>query len=159
MDQFSTLVEVDEGNENEFWLKVKKLHPFGKVNPPAKHGDAGHDVYATKTITLEPQERYNMPLGVAIEFPWFLVCLVHDKSGIAKNTGLVNVGGVIDSGYRGEIHAQVVNSSNKTVIIQEGHKIAQLVFVPYFIASKIVEEQELSTTDRGDAGFGSTGVK
>ena len=140
-----------------FYLKVKKLKDSAKINEPAKLGDAGYDVFATECIELKPHERYNMPLGIAIEIPTGWVCLVNQKSGIAKNLGIDTIGNVIDSNYRGEIHAQIVNTSNETITVEKDKKIAQLVFVQHGTTS-IEYVDELSKTERGDTGFGSTGL-
>jgi len=141
----------------KFYLKVKKLREEGKINNPAKNGDAGYDVFAMEDITLNPHERYNMPLGIAIEIPIGWVCIVQQKSGLAKQFGIDTIGNVIDSNYRGEIHAQIVNTSNEEIMIEKNKKIAQLIFVPHG-NSEINYVDELSETERGDSGFGSTGL-
>lgn len=142
----------------EFSLKVKKLNEDSKINEPAKDSDAGYDVFATKDIILRPQERYNMPLGIALEFPDDYFCQVNQKSGLSQKFGIDTIGNVIDAGYRGEIHAIVVNTSNETINIEKGQKIAQLVFIP-FVKSNIKFVNELTETERGSDGFGSTGNK
>lgn len=142
----------------EFSLKVKKLNEDSKINEPAKDSDAGYDVFATKDIILRPQERYNMPLGIALEFPDDYFCQVNQKSGLSQKFGIDTIGNVIDAGYRGEIHAIVVNTSNETINIEKGQKIAQLVFIP-FVKSNIEFVNELTETERGSDGFGSTGNK
>jgi dUTP pyrophosphatase len=142
----------------EFYLKVKKLSSDSKIDIPAKKGDAGLDCYAAETITLLPHERYTMPLGICIEFPIGYVCQVNQKSGIAKNLGIDTMGNIIDSEYRGEIHATIVNTSNTKVLIHKGHKICQLIFLKCFLPNKIQYVDTLSETDRGSKGFGSTGV-
>ncbi|MCF7795965.1 dUTP diphosphatase [Patescibacteria group bacterium] len=138
-------------------LKVKIINKkYGKINKPAKHGDAGYDVFATKDIILKPHERYNMPLGIALEFPSDYVCVVNQKSGLANKYGIDTIGNVIDSGYRGEIHALIVNTSNKDIFIKAGQKIAQLLFL-FWKEFNILYVDELTETDRGSNGFGSTG--
>ena len=142
----------------EFKLKVKKLKPNGRIDPPAKKGDAGHDVYATTTVELKPGERYAMPLNIAIEFPEGYVCIVSDKSGIASKYGLHSIGAIVDNCYRGEIHCILVNSSNDLVYVNKGQKIAQLIFYQCFTTSEIQYVNELSETSRNTGKFGSTGV-
>ena len=141
-----------------FNLKVKKLNEDSKINEPAKDSDAGYDVFATESISLNPHERYNMPLGIALEFPDGYFCQVNQKSGLSQKFGIDTIGNVIDAGYRGEIHAIIVNTSNEIIIIEKGQKIAQLVFIP-FVKSSIEFVDELSETERGSDGFGSTGTK
>lgn len=142
----------------EFTLKVKKLREDAKINPPAKDGDAGHDVYATKTVTINPHDRFAMPLGIALEFPRGYVCIVMDKSGVANKQGLHSIGSVIDNCYRGEAHCILNNTSNKKVEIKKGKKIAQLLFYKCYTVDKIEYVNELSKTNRGSGKFGSTGV-
>ena len=142
----------------EFYLRVKRLNEGSKINEPARDGDAGYDVFAAESISLEPQERYSMPLGIALEFPEGYFCQVNQKSGLSQKLGIDTIGNVIDSGYRGEIHAIIVNTSDISVHIERGQKIAQLVFIP-FVKSKIEFTDELSETERGSDGFGSTGNK
>ena len=142
----------------EFSLKVKKLNEDSKINEPAKKSDAGYDVFATESISLKPQERYNMPLGIALEFPDYYFCQVNQKSGLSQKFGIDTIGNVIDAGYRGEIHAIIVNTSNEVINVEKGQKIAQLVFIP-FVKSSIEFVTELTETERGSDGFGSTGTK
>ena len=142
---------------DKFYLKVKKINDDAKINNQAKKGDAGFDVFATENITLKPLERYNMPLGIALEFPENWVCIVQQKSGIAKNFGIDTIGNVIDSNYRGEIHAQIVNTSNDIVNIEKNKKIAQLIFLQHG-SCEIEYVEELNKTERGETGFGSTGL-
>lgn len=148
---------VEKIKNNRFYLKVKKLRQEAKINEPAKLGDAGYDVFSMEDVILQPHDRYNMPLGIAIEIPLGWVCIVNQKSGIAKNFGIDTIGNVIDSNYRGEIHAQIVNTSNDIVNIEKNKKIAQLVFLQHG-SSEIEYVNELSETERGETGFGSTGL-
>ena len=138
-------------------LKVKLLDEEAKISPPSYPGDAGYDVYSMVNVALEPLQRLDIPLGLALEFSSDYVCLTQGKSGVAKRLGLDTLGNVIDSSYRGEIHAQVVNVSNETVFIQKGMKIAQLLFIK-ISTPEIQFIDELSESDRGEKGFGSTGI-
>jgi len=137
-------------------VKVKKLSKEVKINAPSHSGDAGYDVYSTMSIVLQPLERINIPLGLSLEFDESHVCLVQGKSGLAKKLGINTIGNVIDSSYRGEIHAQIVNVSNTAINILKGMKIAQLIFVKVS-TPKISFVKELTETARGEDGFGSTG--
>lgn len=141
----------------DFYLKVKRLNDTMKnsINFPAKPGDAGYDVFSTVNSLLQPGERLAVPLGIALEFPEGFVCKVEQKSGISQKLGLDTIGNVIDSGYRGQIHAVVVNTSNYAVSIHKDEKIAQLVFYPY-VKAKTEFVDELSESVRGGTGFGST---
>jgi dUTP pyrophosphatase len=143
----------------KFYLKVKKLKEQAKIDPPAKLGDVGFDVYATTYKELKPGERYAMPLGIAMEFPEGYGAFVEQRSGLARKKGILTIGNVIDSGYRGECHAIIVNTSNdEEIAINAGDKIAQIVFHPCPTVGEIEYVEELSQTERGGKGFGSTGV-
>jgi len=142
---------------NRFYLHVKKINEDGNIFMPAKEGDCGYDVCSTIDLEILPHERYNIPLGIALEFPDGYVCMVQQKSGIARNFGLDTIGNIIDSGYRGEIHAQIVNTSDDVVVIKKGMKIAQLIFLP-FVKAEIRIVDKLTESDRGFGGFGSTGI-
>ncbi len=137
-------------------LKIKKLHPDAKIPGYAHMGDAGMDLFAVESFELEPMQRKSVPLGLAVEIPEGYVGLVWDKSGLSHKYGLKNFGGVIDSGYRGEIHAGIMNLSDKFFSFEKGQKIAQLL-IQKVEHIDFEEVGELSETDRGGQGFGSTG--
>lgn len=136
-------------------LKVKRL--TGDINPPAKAGDAGYDVFSTENISLTPGQKATIPIGICTEFPEGYLCRVENKSGIASKTGLLCVNGIIDSSYRGEIKVIVYNLGDKIEEIQKGQKLAQLCF--YKIETPAVQfVEDLSESVRGESGFGSTGI-
>jgi len=139
-------------------LKVKRLRPEAIAPSYAHPGDAGADLCTTETVTLQPGQRLNVPTGIAVEIPDGYVGLVWDKSGRAAKDGLTILGGVIDAGYRGEIFAITLNTSDQPVTIQQGEKIAQMLIQPVEQVS-IVEAETLSDTTRGEGKFGSTGKK
>lgn len=126
----------------------------------AHDGDAGLDLRITRGVTLEPGERATVSTGLAIEVPTGCVGLVFPRSGLSSNKGvtLVNSVGVIDSGYRGEIGACLINLGSETVRLRKGDRVCQLVIVP-FVPCTLVPTEELSDTERGSSGFGSTGVE
>ena len=129
----------------------------------ATEGSAGMDLAACidEPLTLLPGERVAVPTGVAIAIPSInYVGLVYVRSslGFKKGITLPNSVGVIDSDYRGEILVAMVNLSNEDYTIQPGDRIAQLVITP-IMRPEISIVEELSSTDRGDGGFGSTGRK
>jgi dUTP pyrophosphatase len=137
-------------------IKVKKLHPDAQIPKIAHEGDAGCDLFATESVTLNPGERGQIPTGLSIELPLGFVSLIWDKSGISHKEGIKTLGGVIDCGYRGEYKIGVVNLSDKPYTFEKGHKIAQLLIQR--VESPIFEEvEELSDTSRKGDGFGSTG--
>ena len=137
-------------------LKVKKLREDAKVPSKGHPGDAGIDFYAVEEVVFPPKEARDVFSGVAIEIPEGFVGLVWDKSSIAFKKGLKTMGGVIDSGYRGEMLFHLFNTNDYEVEIKKGEKIAQMI-IQKFEDCDIVESDELSNTVRRDQGFGSTG--
>jgi dUTP pyrophosphatase len=141
-------------------LKIKILDkniPYPKYAHP---GDAGIDLYSTINCILKPFERKLIPTGIKIEIPEGYAGFVQPRSGLAINNGisLVNTPGLIDSGYRGEIKAILINlDSENEFIIKKGDKICQLVILKVENANLIFQE-ELQESDRGERGFGSTGI-
>lgn len=125
----------------------------------AREGDAGLDVAAAATVTLEPGGRELVPTGLRVAIPAGYAGLVMPRSGLALRSGVtvLNAPGLIDSGYRGEIGVLLVNHGARTVVIQRGERIAQLVIQPVARA-QLVEVRELPESRRGEGGFGSTGA-
>jgi dUTP pyrophosphatase len=140
-------------------LLVQRLHPQAVLPERAQPGDAGLDLCAAQECTLLPGQRAAIPTGLAIALPPGYAGFVHARSGRALREGLavVNAPGVIDAGYRGEIMVLAVNlDSRDTIQIQVGERIAQLVIqaVPHV---RLVHVEDLPGTNRGGAGFGSSG--
>lgn len=123
---------------------------------------AGLDVKAniTEPIVLKPLERALVPTGLFVELPEDCEMQVRPRSGLAAKHGLtvLNSPGTIDADYRGEIKVILVNLSNDEFIINPGERIAQLVVAKY-VQIDWNECTVLTETDRGEGGFGSTGVK
>lgn len=118
------------------------------------------DLLARQDLTLAPGERAAVPTGVAIALPPGYAGFVQPRSGRALNEGLgvANTPGLIDSGYRGEIKVVVVNLDTEVPVrIERGEKIAQLV-VQRVEHVQLEVTERLPTSDRGDGGFGSTGL-
>jgi dUTP pyrophosphatase len=126
----------------------------------AHDGDAGLDLYAVEDAVLAPGQRASVGTGVSVEIPPGHAGLVLPRSGLAHRHGiaLVNAPGLIDSGYRGELRVLLLNTDpRETFAISPGDRIAQLVLTP--VATPAVEEaDELSTSERGAGGFGSSGT-
>ena len=125
----------------------------------AHEGDAGLDLRIKHDVTLEPGQRCNVGTGAAVEIPQGCVGLVFPRSGLATKFGITlsNRVGVIDSGYRGEIGASLINTSDETVTLDAGTRVCQMVVIPY-VQCDLVPVDELSETERGACGFGSTGI-
>lgn len=128
----------------------------------ATDGASGMDVRAflAHPIVLAPLERVLVPTGLFIELPRGLECQIRPRSGLALKKGItiLNSPGTIDSDYRGEIGIIVVNLSDRSFTINDGERICQMVIAPYERISWQQVEQ-LDDTERGDGGFGHTGVK
>jgi len=125
-------------------------------------GSAAMDLMANlkEKRTLKPLERMLVPTGIYLSIPKGYEAQVRPRSGLAIKSGIsvLNSPGTIDSDYRGEVGIVLINLSNKNFIVNNGDRIAQLIVTSF---SKIswVESKSLDTTDRGDGGFGSTGLK
>lgn len=139
-------------------LKIKKIHNDAKLPSYAHEGDAGLDIFSIETYKLKPGERKGFSTGICFELEPGFVALVWDKSGLAFKHGLKTLGGVIDSNYRGEIFIALLNTSEKEILIERGDKIAQVLIQPV-VSAKIEEIHELTESQRGDKGFGSSGRK
>ncbi len=122
---------------------------------------AGLDLAAALDVPVElaPGARAAVGTGLAMALPDGFEGQVRPRSGLALRKGLtvVNAPGTIDADYRGEVKVLLVNLSDETVVIESGDRIAQLVVAPV-VQAVIVEVDELSATERGDGGFGSTGT-
>lgn len=123
---------------------------------------AGMDLRAhlEEALTLQPMDRAIIKTGLFIELPIGYEAQVRPRSGLAVKKGItvLNAPGTVDADYRGEIGVILVNLSNEPFTIENGERIAQLVIAQHARAEWL-EVEELSTTDRGAGGFGSTGVK
>ena len=139
-----------------FTIKIKKLHPDAIVPHFANKSDAGMDLFSTKKIILHPGERVQVPTGIAIELPEDYVSLIWDKSGLSAIHGLKVFAGVVDAGYRGEYIVVLFNSSSTDYVIEKGQKVAQ--FLVQKVEHPTIEMvDELSDSERGEGGFGSSG--
>lgn len=146
-------------------LKVnfKKLDKNAHAPTYGSEFAAGADLYALtggETVRFKPGETKMIHTGIAVEIPEGYAGLVYARSGIATKRGLApaNKVGVIDSDYRGEVMVSLYNHSNEEQEIADGERIAQLVIAP-FLAVEFTECDELTNTQRGEGGFGSTGKK
>lgn len=137
-------------------VKIKKLHEDAVIPSYAKHGDAGMDLYSVRMEKDNNQNDVHYT-GLAVEIPEGYVGLLYPRSSISKTScALRNSVGVIDSGYRGEIMVKFGCSTNLNCY-RVGDRVAQLIIMPY-PQIELEEVEELSDTDRGDGGFGSTGA-
>lgn len=144
-------------------MKVNIINQSDNPLPSYKtSGSAGMDIHAflEETVTLASLEKRLIPTGLFIELPVGYEAQIRPRSGLAIKKGLSmpNTPGTIDSDYRGELRVPIINLSKEMQSIAPGERIAQMVIAKHeTISWKVVEQ--LSDTDRGEGGFGSTGVK
>ena len=142
-------------------LLIRRLDPSATLPARLSKDAAGYDLCAClrEPVTLAPQEIRRIPTGIAIELPKQTAGMVYPRSGLASKFGitLINCVGVIDCDYRGELQVPVVNLSGKAFTISHGDRIAQLVVTP-ILTPETQEVDALSQTERGEGGFGSTGI-
>ena len=137
-------------------VKMKKTHPHAEVPTYAKEGDAAMDLHAVEVIK-DKYGNYVYLTGIALEIPTGFVGLLLPRSSVSKTSmALANSVGVIDSGYRGEIMFKYRRTDAWNTIYRVGDRVGQLMIIPY-PKVEFIEVDELSSTDRGSGGFGSTG--
>ena len=138
-------IKLENGCEN---FCPKKAHP----------DDAGYDLYSRIDAVLEPLSGMAIPVGFAMELPTGYEAQIRPRSGLAAkyHITVTNSPGTVDANYRGEIKAILYNLGREPFIIQRGDRIAQMVICK-LPEIELVEATELSETDRGSGGFGSSG--
>lgn len=142
--------------------QIKIISKSGVLPTYETEGSAGADLraYLEEPITLQPGERRLVPTGLFVELPVGIEAQIRARSGMAikHGIGLVNGVGTVDSDYRGEWNVPLINFSNEAYTIQNGDRIAQVVFSSY-IKGEFVVTEEIDETERGAGGFGHTGIK
>jgi dUTP pyrophosphatase len=139
-------------------LNFLKLSKNADSPEYALDSDAGFDLKAIENVSIFPFDQKNVSTGIAIEVPEGYVGIVRDRAGIVQKMNVHTVAGTFDSGFRGEVSIMLVNMNDKTVEIEKGMRIAQIILMP-IVKAKIVEVKKLSQTERGERSFGSTGMK
>lgn len=143
-------------------IKEKKVFIFkgdGKIPKYAKPGDAGADLYSNEDVWIHNGEIKLVDTGIKLEIPEGYEGQIRTRSGFGlKGVFVINSPGTIDSGYRGPIKVALANVGNKSIEIKKGDRIAQLIIAPV-ITAKFIEALELKETERGEGGFGSSGIK
>ena len=143
-------------------MELKFKSRSGSLPTYATDGASGMDLRAfiDEPVILQPMERRLIPTGLFVQIPEGYEGQVRARSGLAikHGIGLVNSIGTIDSDYRGELKIPVINFGNESFTINNGDRVAQLVIASYERVTPIIVS-ELDETDRGEGGFGHTGVK
>ena len=161
-------VDIKQLEQDMMNYVPKLILGYTKLNPEAidpKYNyisDSGFDLYSTEEIVVNPLGRALVPTGLAFDIKDGYEIQVRSKSGLAINQGLfvLNSPGTVDSGYLGEVKVIIFNTNSDQVTIKKGMKIAQAVLCPV-INGKYVDlelKKDLGQKDRGDNGFGSTGI-
>lgn len=149
----------------DYARRVNEKLPILIVGDPAlipsyaQPGDAGADLRASEAGVIAAGQRALIGTGISIAIPNGYVGLVHPRSGLAAKFGItvLNAPGTVDAGYRGEVKVTLLNTSNEDWSYLAGDRIAQLVFQKFEVAD-FVQVSSLPDSDRGQSGFGSTGV-
>jgi len=144
---------------------IMEIQIINKSNNPLPGyettGASGMDIRAhlLQPLVIEAGKRCLVPTGLYIEMPDGIECQVRPRSGLALKKGLtvLNTPGTIDADYRGEIGVILVNLSDEAAVIESGERVAQLVFAPV-IKATFIESTTLNASQRGEGGFGSTGL-
>ena len=137
-------------------IKIKRLRPDGRVPTRAKSSDAGYDLYSPVNLPITPTSRELVATGIAIEIPEGYYGRIAPRSGLAVKAGVDILAGVIDSGYRDEVKVVMINLGQGLVSVNKGDRIAQLIIEKCHDV-EWEETEELSDSDRGEGGFGSSG--
>ena len=141
-------------------IRVKKLSPQAILPTYGSAGAAAADLYACleTPVTIQPGQTVFIPTGISVEIPAGCAGLIYARSSMGAKRGLApaNKVGVIDSDYRGQIQVVLLNHSQTVQTVSPGERIAQMIITPV-LTPAYEEAEELSDTDRGAGGFGSTG--
>lgn len=149
----------------EITIKVKRISDeFSDIELPsyATEGSAGMDIRAAikDEVVLQPGKVVLVPTNISVEIPTGYEIQVRPRSGLAANhsIGVLNSPGTIDSDYRGEVKIIMMNFGDEPFVIHRGDRIAQLVVSKVYKA-KVIETNNLNSSQRGEGGFGHTGKK
>lgn len=146
--------ETDEDVPN---LKAKRLEKDALLPKRSNPTDAGADLFSIESLMIHPGDRATVGTGVAVAIPEGFYGRVAPRSGLAAKHGIDVLAGVVDSAYRGELKVVLINTDkHNTFFVEKGDRIAQIIIEAHFNLP-IVEAEELSSTSRGEGGFGSTG--
>jgi dUTP pyrophosphatase len=155
-------LEKDVQNMSSAKVTINYITETGKKLSYNYDSDSGFDLYSSETITIEPFGRALVPTGIKFEIPADFEIQIRPKSGLALNHGLtvLNTPGTIDEGYTGEVKVIVFNTNPEKFTINAGMKIAQAVVARCVTGRwvNLIQVNEINKKDRGENGFGSTGI-
>lgn len=136
-----------------------KLSKNASIPRYGSHGSAGLDLTSTGAYSIAPGERQVISTGVSMSIPSGHYGKIEGRSGLALRNGIIVGGGVIDSDYTGEIKVILINTGNMHFVINKDDRIAQIIIHSYISGLVLNVVDELPSTQRGENGFGSTGIK
>nr|QBI90336.1 dUTPase [Trichoplusia ni single nucleopolyhedrovirus] len=155
-EEIDSCSSIRDNQEFQDHLYFKKLHKDAITPKRATAGSAGYDLFTPTNVCLKPRQWKVVDIGIAIQLPEKRYGRIAERSGLATKHGIGIQAGVIDTDYRGPIGVCLINKSRKEYNFKKGDKIAQMIVEAYYTPT-VLEIDELDDTDRGDAGFGSTG--
>ena len=151
------IIETINMENSRYVLRVKKHSADAKLPCRNSKYAAGYDLYASEDITVPAKGKALVPTGISVQIPFGFYGRVAPRSGLALNHHLDVGAGVIDPDYRGKVGILLFNFSKEDFMVKIGNKVAQLLLQK--IITPLVEEvSELDNTERGEGGFGSTGI-
>lgn len=148
---------LKEGLSRTVNIKVVKDNEDVQLPTYAHFGDAGADLYANEDIEVQPNEVKIVPTGLRVEIPDGYEMQVRPRSGMSTKTPILGIFGTVDSGYRGPLGVMLYNHGTEKYQIHKGDRIAQAVIAPTYHGNFLIVES-LSETERGEGGFGSSGM-
>ncbi|MEQ6389915.1 dUTP diphosphatase [Bacillaceae bacterium S4-13-58] len=142
----------------DYQIKIKLLTDEAKLPYQANPGDAGLDLFSTEEKVIKPGESALIGTGIQIELPIGTEAQVRPRSGLAlkHSVTVLNSPGTIDEGYRGEIKVILINHGKQPFLVEKKMRIAQIVIAPVTKVN-MIQVDELSDSNRGSGGFGSSG--
>jgi dUTP pyrophosphatase len=146
---------TDTRSQTEISIGVKLLNENAQIPTKSHHNDAGFDLYALESYSIQPKQRKVISTGISLQIPDKYAGLIWPRSGLSVKKGIDVLAGVVDAGYRGEIMVCLYNTSFEAVHINHGDRIAQIIFqeVP---SVSMIPVDTLDSSQRGGNGFGST---
>ena len=162
LEDFEDLDEEFFKNSQTRTIEVELIHKDAVFPKYVYLSDSGFDLHSTQDLEIKPFGRILVPTGIKVSFEKGYELQIRPKSGLAIKQGLtvLNTPGTVDQGYTGEIQVIVFNTNNHSVMISKGMKVGQAVLCPVINGEYVRFEQvdQLDEKDRGDNGFGSTGI-
>ena len=162
LEDFEDLDDEFFKNSQTRTIEVELIHKDAVFPKYSYLSDSGFDLHSTQDLEIKPFGRILVPTGIKVSFEKGYELQIRPKSGLAIKQGLtvLNTPGTVDQGYTGEIQVIVFNTNNHSVMISKGMKVGQAVLCPVINGEYVRFEQvdQLDEKDRGDNGFGSTGI-